>query len=72
MSEHLLRCISMDVTDGETDGIIWAEPQHKKLTRQWFGDRVCSYVDELEDGEEVTITFHRHDLTRAALARYEW
>lgn len=67
MPEVRLRCIFAEVDGGEPDGIVWSELPRRKLTRQWFGQQVCSHLDDLEDGDSITITYHRHDMTKQAL-----
>lgn len=59
-----LRCISMDHEEGEAMGVIWAEPQGRQITRQHIGGLVCSYLDEMEDGDECTLIFRRMDMTK--------
>lgn len=47
-------------------GIIWRAAgggNKDRISDKHVGGHVKAYLDELEDGESITITFHRHDLT---------
>ena len=71
MSDHrLYRVISCDVEDGEPEGVIWVQTgggNKDRVPALPLGRVVKSYVDELANGESVTMTFYRHDMTRDAI-----
>ena len=67
MPEPKFITISGDHEDGEPLGVIWAQDSNELIPADWLGEQVKTYVDELADGESLTLTFTRTDMTRAQI-----